>query len=71
MWVLYNYVTRLGIYLVLRVVSGGNVSLDRIAPAMAKAAGISPASVRRIWKSHELFRSSVETHGIAKKHLPF
>jgi hypothetical protein len=27
MWVLYNYVTSLGIYLVLRVVPGGNVSL--------------------------------------------
>jgi hypothetical protein len=35
-WVWNNYVSTLGIYLVARVASGGNVSLDRIAPAMAE-----------------------------------
>jgi len=33
-----NYVTSLGIYLVTPVASYDNVSLDRIAPDMAKAA---------------------------------
>jgi len=34
-----NYVTILGIYLVLLLAAGGNVSLDRTAPAMDKAVG--------------------------------
>jgi hypothetical protein len=38
MWVRNNYVNRLGIYLVLPVEIGGNVSLDRTTPHMAKVA---------------------------------
>jgi hypothetical protein len=38
MWVRNNYVNRLGIYLVLPVEIGGNVSLDRTTSDMAKAA---------------------------------
>jgi hypothetical protein len=60
MWVLNNYVISLGIYLVLRVVSGGNVSLTGTVPATAKTAGISPLNAT-IWKGQGLFRSSVET----------
>jgi len=36
MWVRDNYINRLGIYLVLPVEIGGNVSLDRTTPHMAK-----------------------------------
>jgi hypothetical protein len=38
MWVRNNFVDRLGIYLVLPVEIGGNVSLDRTTSDMAKAA---------------------------------
>ena len=38
-WVRNNYVTILGIYVVLPVAAGANVSLDRTAPATAKAVG--------------------------------
>jgi hypothetical protein len=41
-WVRNNYVTSLGIYLVLPAIAGGNVSLDRTAPAMTKAVGRYP-----------------------------
>src|ERR1700732_4675771 len=58
-WVRNNYVTSLGNYLVLRVSSCGNVSLDRIAPAMAQAAGISPpTSTSASSRVHRMFSSS-------------
>jgi hypothetical protein len=44
MWVRNNYVDRLGIYLVLPVEIGGNVSLDRTTPHMGKAASRYAAS---------------------------
>jgi hypothetical protein len=60
MWVLYNYVTSLGIYLVLRVVSGGNVSLTGPCRPWPRRRG-SAVLGATIWKGQGLFRSSVET----------
>ena len=57
MWVLNNYVISLGIYLVLRVVSGGNVSLT--GPCRPRPRRRGSALNATIWKGPGLFRSSV------------
>jgi hypothetical protein len=69
-WVRNNYVTSLGNYLVLRVSSCGNVSLDRIAPAMAQAKRISPPRCDDLEEPRAVQVVSRDA-GIAKKHLPF
>ena len=54
MWVLNNYVISLGIYLVLRVVSGGNVSLTGPCRPRPRRRGSAP-SMRRSGKAKGCF----------------
>jgi len=70
MWVLNNYVISPGIYLVLRVVSGGNVSLTGPC-GHGQDGGDEPLLRATIWKGQGLFRSSVETTPASPKASPF
>ena len=70
MWVLNNYVISLGIYLVLRVVSGGNVSLIDCA-GHGQDGGIKPPSMRRSGKAKGSFGRRSRRRAHSQKSISF